>query len=99
MKAGKSKYLLRELAKRRLPPSSFSAPKKGFGIPLRAWLFSEPDKSYFKNLVCQSKIFKPGCGERFWHMAEINAALVASVFRIIALELWLDANQTQLWRR
>ena len=40
-KNGCNKYLLRRLATRHLPDAVCRAPKKGFGIPVRSWLYSK----------------------------------------------------------
>jgi asparagine synthase (glutamine-hydrolysing) len=42
LRGGKRKYLLKKLALRMLPRSIVERPKKGFGIPLAAWLKSIP---------------------------------------------------------
>ena len=38
IKAGETKPLLRELARKRLPASIASAPKRGFEVPVKTWL-------------------------------------------------------------
>jgi asparagine synthase (glutamine-hydrolysing) len=50
IKGYQGKYLLRKLAERHLPKSVYSAPKKGFGLPLRSWI-TESIKNEVLNLV------------------------------------------------
>lgn len=51
LKNGETKYLLRRLAEKRLPPSIINLPKKGFSVPLGDWM-----KKNLKDWIC-SEIF------------------------------------------
>ena len=41
VRGGEKKWLLRQLARRRLPPSLVTLPKKGFGVPIDHWFRGE----------------------------------------------------------
>ena len=45
LKAGETKWILKQAVKKRLPPEILARPKKGFGIPPARWLRSwEPPR-------------------------------------------------------
>lgn len=50
------KLLLKELAKRYLPEKVFTAPKKGFGIPVDDWMSDEKVLNHFKTLISESNL-------------------------------------------
>ena len=50
LKGFKTKYLLKAAFKDRLPEIVLTRPKKGFGIPLSAWLRTWDDSSFLENL-------------------------------------------------
>ncbi len=50
VRAGKTKWLLRQLSRHRLPPSVTNGPKHGFEIPVSAWLRG-PLRSVFEDSV------------------------------------------------
>lgn len=92
---GWNKYLLRRLAEKKLPKASLLALKRGFGFPVREWIFSGWP-GYARDLICNSKVFAPGKAEVFWLKARDNPALTSAAFRIITLELWLQGNAITL---
>lgn len=96
VKHGRNKYLLRRLAERKLPVASTQAPKRGFTFPLRKWLIAGEQSANLKELVCNSSIFNQDGGERFWNLVAENEALTGSLFRVCALELWLQGNDVRL---
>jgi asparagine synthase (glutamine-hydrolysing) len=51
---GKTKYLLRKALEPMLPPSVLARKKKGFGIPLAAWLRQWPDDEVRRKLAASS---------------------------------------------
>lgn len=93
---GRNKYLLRRLAEKKLPNASLLAPKRGFGFPIREWIFSGL-ADYARDLICNSNVFAPGKAEPFWLKARDNPALTSAAFRIITLELWLRGNTITLY--
>lgn len=65
---GVRKHLLRETFKDILPPEVLSRSKKGFGIPLAAWLkkdlLSTMHRLFAKESLCMEGLFKPEAVER-----------------------------------
>ncbi|MBS2036839.1 asparagine synthase (glutamine-hydrolyzing) [bacterium] len=55
----KSKVLLKELGKRKLPASILNRPKKGFGIPVARWL-QGPLRSWLCDLLQRSELERDG---------------------------------------
>lgn len=94
VKHGRNKYLLRCLARQLFPGAVASAPKRGFSLPLRQWLFEGPRSERFKDQVCagtgQDDIMSPGGGQRLWAMAQKNDLLTQAVFRVLAYRWWRD---------
>lgn len=97
---GNNKHLLRRLAERHLPTMVIHAPKRGFGIPLREWLFRSRYSSELKQTLCDGfgsapePFFSDGPA-RLWHMAERNPALQSAVFRVLAYRWWQNALSSQ----
>lgn len=92
-KNGQSKYLLRQLAARHLPPQIARAPKSGFSIPLHDWLFSNPKTPQLKELLMTPAAGFPDPLRRdrlmsFWNQAEANPALNYAMFRLLAFRWW-----------
>ncbi|MFN8606745.1 MAG: asparagine synthase (glutamine-hydrolyzing) [Vulcanimicrobiota bacterium] len=55
----KSKVLLREVARNKLPASILKRPKKGFGIPLASWL-KGPLRHWLIDLLCREELERDG---------------------------------------
>ena len=96
VKNGKNKYMLRQLAKRVIPERVASAPKRGFGIPLHDWLFSD-NSGFFKDALLGScrrfnDLFKPGAAEKLYAAAANNRALDSAVFQALAFKWWCHAQ-------
>jgi asparagine synthetase B (glutamine-hydrolysing) len=88
-----NKYVLRHLARRLLPANVAAAPKTGFGIPLRAWLFASDASSRFRERVLTAdrrfpELLRPGGAEALWTAAEGNPALAPAVFGLLAYRFW-----------
>lgn len=93
VRGGENKYLLRKLALRHLPRSVSSAPKRGFGIPLREWLLNSAHTPAFREAVSSAVPGVPdpllsGKGSDLWSMAERNKALVPALFRVLVYRWW-----------
>jgi asparagine synthase (glutamine-hydrolysing) len=92
------KLLLRQLARKRgLPDAVSGGRKRGFGLPLHAWIFRGPEARALRAVLMDDSglsglIFRPGALEQLWSKAESNEALTAAVFRVLCLKWWLAAN-------
>ncbi|HOZ68249.1 MAG TPA: asparagine synthase (glutamine-hydrolyzing) [Chitinophagaceae bacterium] len=94
VKGTQTKYLLRTLAGKYLPPELIHQPKRGFEIPLKKWIDGELKDliaSYIlaPNAYCRS-FLQPGFIENLWNKklqtgAEKRAKMIWSLF---ALEVW-----------
>jgi asparagine synthase (glutamine-hydrolysing) len=62
-KQGRPKYLLRQLAGRRLPPALLTQPKRGFTAPISAWLTGRTGE-LFKRDVLSSTAASAGLIDR-----------------------------------
>lgn len=93
LKGGRSKHILKEAMKPFLPDRIVERPKKGFGVPIHAWLRNELKSMAYDLLT------GPGSAVREWfHVEEIRKLLDAHVegkeFRhneiwtLLMLELW-----------
>jgi asparagine synthase (glutamine-hydrolysing) len=94
---GRNKYLLRRLAQQLLPKSVADAPKRGFAIPLRRWLFEGPKAEWFRSQVCtttrEDDPLTVEGGRRLWSMARRNENLTTPVFRVLAYRWWREMIQ------
>lgn len=59
MKGGQSKYLLRKLLQRHLPPKLYERPKMGFSIPLDQWLRG-PLRDWAESLLQEERLRREG---------------------------------------
>ena len=89
-----TKYILRKLAEKYLPPVLINQPKRGFESPLKQWVNGElknliadyvlSDNSYCRNYL------KPGIIESIWNrkigMGEEKRAKM--IWTLFALEIW-----------
>jgi asparagine synthase (glutamine-hydrolysing) len=92
-KNGCNKYLLRRLAARRLPGAVCRAPKRGFGIPLKSWLYAESSaRSLAATLVetpdAHLDPFVRGGAERLWHLGQTNSAVTSAVVQLLCYRWW-----------
>jgi len=94
VKGTQTKYPLRTLAEKYLPPDLIHQPKRGFEIPLKKWIDGELKElisSYIlaPNAYCRN-FLQPGFIEKLWDKklqtgAEKRAKMIWSLF---ALEVW-----------
>lgn len=91
---GQGKRVLRRLAQRRgFPEAVWNGPKRGFGLPLRAWIFEGAQSAGLRRTFlgddrADDGLLGRGALEQLWRHAERNEALVAPVFRVLAYRWW-----------
>ncbi|MBX7120086.1 MAG: asparagine synthase (glutamine-hydrolyzing) [Gemmatimonadaceae bacterium] len=93
VKEGHNKYLLRRLATRYLPASVVSAPKRGFGIPLRTWLRDPANGPAARERLLTPvpgafEPFVPGGAARLWDDAMRDPARTAALTAALAYRWW-----------
>ncbi len=94
---GINKYLLRRLATRYLPKSVCWAPKRGFGVPMRSWLYGKLDDHVLRGLLVSDQNdypgpFLPGGGNRLWQLGRENPALVSAVALVLCYHWWCQGR-------
>jgi asparagine synthase (glutamine-hydrolysing) len=94
LRAGRTKYLLKLAAAGRLPAQIIERPKKGFGIPLRAWLRG-PLRDRITRALGDSSLWEAGLLDRdaFRHWASLNAARKGDyskpLWALLVLDEWV----------
>jgi len=96
-KGGTNKYLLRRLAQRLLPTEVATAPKRGFGIPMRSWLFGGPQKNRFHEILLDEDKglpdpLLPGRAEELWGLAEANDQFLLPLYQVLTFKAWCASN-------
>lgn len=95
---GTSKWLLKELLKKHIPPSLFERPKKGFSIPLNQWLYKElkflADDYLSEEAIRKTGILQPDQVKRLLHnfYHHKKQYLYQRVWLLIVLQQWLLKN-------
>ncbi|WP_414660868.1 asparagine synthase (glutamine-hydrolyzing) [Horticoccus sp. 23ND18S-11] len=90
----RGKHVLRLLARRRgFSEAVWNGPKRGFGVPLRPWLWDGPGTARMREVFLggasrvDAMFHRPALLD-LWSRAERNPALTASVFRVLAFRWW-----------
>ncbi|MBI4230331.1 MAG: asparagine synthase (glutamine-hydrolyzing) [Planctomycetes bacterium] len=97
LRGGTSKYLLKRALAGRLPPSTLARPKKGFGIPLSAWLCG-PLRGMAHDLLSDGRLrgqglFDPeGVARLLREHEERRADHRKALWAILVFQLWHDAR-------
>ena len=70
IRGGKSKWLLRQVLYRHVPPELVERPKMGFGVPLGEWLRG-PLRDWTESLLAEKRLreggfFDTACVRRHW---------------------------------
>jgi asparagine synthase (glutamine-hydrolysing) len=91
---GKTKFILRELAKKYLPPTLITQPKRGFEIPLKKWVDDElkdvihgylnSANAYYGDFI-DKKFVKDVLDNKITIPAEKRAKML---YKLMALEIW-----------
>ena len=95
LRGGQSKWILRQLLKRRLPPALFERPKSGFGVPLGIWLRG-PLRDWAESLLSVERLeagglVNPVPVRALWrrHLnGEVNAEY--PIWGVLMLQAWQD---------
>ena len=100
IRGGEGKWLLRRVLERHVPRSLLDRPKKGFGIPIDAWLRG-PLREWAEELLSPSRLAREG----FFQVAPVQQALRAhldgrrnlqhQLWVILMFEAWLDREHEE----
>jgi asparagine synthase (glutamine-hydrolysing) len=100
VKGGISKWLLRELLYKYVPPRLIERPKMGFGVPIDTWLRG-PLREWASDLLCSSVMRRQGyleprdiqkkwqehlSGKRNWH---------SLIWDVLMFQTWLNYNHSE----
>lgn len=93
LRGGQTKYLLRRLMRRRLPAATLAAPKRGFGVPISAWLRDDLRQMVQDTLLTQRALLRgyllPAAIEALVSEHLTNRADHArQLWALLCLELW-----------
>ncbi len=102
IRAGEGKWLLRRVLERHVPRALFERPKKGFGVPIDAWLRG-PLREWTEDLLSEERLRREG----FFDPAPIRKALREhlegtrnrqyELWAILMFEAWRDAQAGAGW--
>lgn len=95
---GKSKWMLRQVLYRHVPPTLVDRPKKGFSIPIDIWLRG-PLRDWAESLLDRRRIHHQGMldarrVERMWHDFLAGADAGTMVWNVLMYQGWMDGNET-----
>jgi len=94
---GRGKWLLRQLLYRHVPAALVDRPKKGFSVPLAAWLRG-PLKDWGASLLDPSRLlreglFEPQAVQRKWREHQSGARNWSQhLWSILMMQAWLDST-------
>ncbi len=97
LRAGKSKWLLRQVLYRHVPPHLVERPKMGFGVPLGEWLRG-PLRDWAENLLSEQTfgrhdILRAGPVRKKWREHLSGAGNWSHlIWGVLMLHAWLDEN-------
>jgi len=86
------KYILRQVAKKLIHPSSLSMQKKGFGLPVKYWMTSSLKPMIKKKIESLKKrgVMNPEEIERIKDSFEQGKTQYQQLWFLVSLELWLE---------
>lgn len=94
IKGKTTKHLLRQLAKKYLPPEIIHQPKRGFEIPLKHWLNNELKEPLFDYLAAPGAFYKEFVNETFVQQLLRNKISIPGekrakiLWTLLSLEIW-----------
>ena len=97
IRAGRSKWVLREVLDRHVPRSLIDRPKRGFGVPLAAWLRG-PLRDWAESLLATDRlaaegILRPQPVRRAWEdFVSGRRQWQTSLWTVLMFQAWLDGN-------
>lgn len=101
IRAGQGKWALRQLLDRYVPRSLVDGPKKGFGIPIHAWLRG-PLRPWAENLLSETRLrqggfIDPGPVRHLWnqHLGG-GSDWGYRLWPVLMFEAWCDAARAQV---
>jgi asparagine synthase (glutamine-hydrolysing) len=94
-KQGQTKWVLREVAARHLPPEVVSRPKQGFALPIGQW-FREDLKDEFADILNSGRLEKIGVQrapvKALWEQHQGSRDRTQAVFNLVALAIWCEQS-------
>jgi asparagine synthase (glutamine-hydrolysing) len=99
IRAGVGKWLLREVLYRYVPKKLIERPKKGFALPVAAWLRG-PLREWSEELLCETRLksesyFHPRVVRKIWadHLSG-QRDLSPHIWALLMFQAWLDQWRT-----
>jgi asparagine synthase (glutamine-hydrolysing) len=93
IKKREPKYVLRQIAKQYLPMDVIKAPKRGFGVPLKKYMFQNdsirPEIKEMLFSLTSDNLFEKNKMEQFINKANYNSSIDANhIYRLFSLSIW-----------
>jgi len=97
VRAGVTKWPLREVLARYVPRPMFERPKQGFGAPIDGWLRG-PLRPWAEELIAPQRIreegvFEPAGIARMWRSLLAGRPLASLAWAVLMFQAWLDGHR------